>query len=163
MVSTGSCVIASDCPSGYYGDATSKSCLACDSSCVTCNGGTANDCQSCDTAGGKYLSTNTCLSCDSACTTCNGGTHSDCLTCTNGATPNPSSGGGSCTVCGNGVVESGEACDDNNTNNNDGCSDSCQVETGWTCSGTPSVCSCQTGYFQRAISLSVNECVSTCP
>ena len=32
--------------------------------------------------------------------------------------------------CGNGVVESGEACDDANTVSGDGCSDSCQIETG---------------------------------
>lgn len=31
-------------------------------------------------------------------------------------------------VCGNGVVEAGEQCDDGNTNNGDGCSATCQVE-----------------------------------
>lgn len=30
-------------------------------------------------------------------------------------------------VCGNSVVESGEQCDDGNTNNNDGCSNSCRL------------------------------------
>ena len=29
--------------------------------------------------------------------------------------------------CGNGVVEGGEACDDGNTANGDGCSSQCQV------------------------------------
>lgn len=33
-------------------------------------------------------------------------------------------------VCGNGIIESGEACDDGNTTNGDGCSSSCQTETG---------------------------------
>jgi cysteine-rich repeat protein len=36
-------------------------------------------------------------------------------------------------VCGNGVIEGGEQCDDGNTANADGCSDVCQVET-WDCS-----------------------------
>lgn len=32
-------------------------------------------------------------------------------------------------VCGNGVLETGEACDDGNVNNGDGCDSSCQTET----------------------------------
>ena len=43
-------------------------------------------------------------------------------------------------ACGNGIVEQGEECDDNNLNNNDGCSSTCTVESGYTCTGTPSVC-----------------------
>jgi cysteine-rich repeat protein len=38
------------------------------------------------------------------------------------------------TVCGNGVVETGESCDDGNTANGDGCSSICQTET------TPGAC-----------------------
>lgn len=47
-----------------------------------------------------------------------------------------------CTVaaCGNGVVDSGEACDDHNTGAGDGCSATCTVEAGFTCSGAPSNC-----------------------
>jgi fibro-slime domain-containing protein len=41
-------------------------------------------------------------------------------------------GGG--TNCGNGVIDTGETCDDKNTASDDGCSSSCQVENGWTCS-----------------------------
>jgi cysteine-rich repeat protein len=44
------------------------------------------------------------------------------------------------TICGNGVVESGEQCDDFNTASGDGCSATCMIESGWSCSGTPSVC-----------------------
>ena len=33
-----------------------------------------------------------------------------------------------------------EACDDNNTNNFDGCNDSGEIEPGFTCSGMPSRC-----------------------
>lgn len=36
-------------------------------------------------------------------------------------------------VCGDGMLDIGETCDDGNTENGDGCSDVCQVEDGWTC------------------------------
>jgi cysteine-rich repeat protein len=42
--------------------------------------------------------------------------------------------------CGNGILESGEDCDDGNRNADDGCSAACSVEAGWSCSGSPSVC-----------------------
>lgn len=48
---------------------------------------------------------------------------------------------GSSPTCGNGAIESGESCDDSNTTNGDGCSSACAVETGFSCSGTPSSCS----------------------
>ncbi len=43
-------------------------------------------------------------------------------------------------VCGDGVVEGSEGCDDHGVANNDGCSSTCAVETGWTCTGAPSTC-----------------------
>ena len=43
-------------------------------------------------------------------------------------------------VCGNGVVDPGEGCDDGDTQGGDGCSAACVVEDGFGCSGTPSVC-----------------------
>lgn len=42
---------------------------------------------------------------------------------------------------GDGVISGYESCDDGNTNNNDGCSSIGQVEVGYTCVGSPSVCS----------------------
>jgi cysteine-rich repeat protein len=42
--------------------------------------------------------------------------------------------------CGNGLIETGELCDDGNTSSTDGCSNICEVETGYSCTGTPSVC-----------------------
>lgn len=39
-------------------------------------------------------------------------------------------------VCGNGQVEPGEMCDDGNAVAGDGCSASCQVEAGWSCTGS---------------------------
>jgi cysteine-rich repeat protein len=44
-------------------------------------------------------------------------------------------------VCGNGNIETGEQCDDGNINPGEGCDAACQIESGWTCSGEPSVCS----------------------
>lgn len=43
-------------------------------------------------------------------------------------------------TCGNGAIEFGETCDDSNTATGDGCDDTCHVEGGYTCTGTPSVC-----------------------
>ncbi len=47
------------------------------------------------------------------------------------------------TVCGDGSIDGTETCDDGATRAGDGCSASCQVETGWVCSGQPSVCQIQ--------------------
>jgi len=43
-------------------------------------------------------------------------------------------------VCGDGVTEGAETCDDGNTSNGDGCSLACTVEPGFTCTGAPSAC-----------------------
>lgn len=44
-------------------------------------------------------------------------------------------------VCGDGVPEGGEACDDGGVISGDGCSASCTVESGYSsCSGAPSIC-----------------------
>lgn len=44
-------------------------------------------------------------------------------------------------ICGNGVLESGEACDDGNLNNSDGCDDQCVVQLHYNCdAGSPTVC-----------------------
>ena len=42
-------------------------------------------------------------------------------------------------TCGNGIVETGETCDDANTGTSDGCAN-CRVQGGYTCTGSPSVC-----------------------
>lgn len=42
--------------------------------------------------------------------------------------------------CGDGKTDPGETCDDANTNSGDGCSSTCQIETGFTCAGSPSTC-----------------------
>jgi cysteine-rich repeat protein len=43
-------------------------------------------------------------------------------------------------VCGNGIIEQLEQCDDHNTKNGDGCSSTCLVEAGYTCTRMPSQC-----------------------
>jgi len=43
--------------------------------------------------------------------------------------------------CGDGMIQVDESCDDGNAASADGCSDNCQVEDGYTCQQTPSVCS----------------------
>ena len=70
--------------------------------------------------------------------------------------------------CGDGalILELGEACDDGNTNDGDGCSASCQGETGFDCSSTsPSVCvlaeSCWDGIdndWDNAIDTNDSDC-----
>jgi cysteine-rich repeat protein len=43
-------------------------------------------------------------------------------------------------TCGDGVVAPGEACDDGDTLSGDGCSSGCTPELGYSCMGSPSVC-----------------------
>ena len=50
------------------------------------------------------------------------------------------SSGAPTAICGDGLIRGAEECDDGDLNNGDGCSGSCEVETGWVCSGEPSVC-----------------------
>lgn len=48
-------------------------------------------------------------------------------------------------ICGDGVVDQGETCDDGNTSNNDGCGATCATEHGFSCTGAPSVCTATCG------------------
>jgi cysteine-rich repeat protein len=43
------------------------------------------------------------------------------------------------TTCGNGILDTGETCDDGNSRNGDGCSSTCTIEVGWLCINTPYV------------------------
>ena len=49
-------------------------------------------------------------------------------------------GGDTSRNCGNGILDTNEQCDDRNSNSGDGCSSTCQIESGWSCAGAPSVC-----------------------
>ncbi len=47
---------------------------------------------------------------------------------------------GSESLCGNGLLDDGEECDDGNSEDGDGCDSNCRIEPGWHCEGEPSVC-----------------------
>jgi len=72
-------------------------------------------------------------------------------------------------LCGNGVIDTGEECDDGNTDEDDGC-ESCQVDEGWICEGEPSICSpiCGNGTIEPAEgcddgnTVSGDGCSATC-
>ena len=42
--------------------------------------------------------------------------------------------------CGNGVIQTGEGCDDGNAQSGDGCSSTCQLEGGWKCPAANTAC-----------------------
>ncbi len=78
------------------------------------------------------------------CTHCKIDVKCDGVGCAPGFKCNAQSG--SCvSVCGNGVLDPGEACDDGNSVSNDGCSSACQVECNRTCGKPGSLCSCDAG------------------
>lgn len=74
--------------------------------------------------------------------------------------------------CGDGYVHEllGEECDQKNYLNGDGCNSTCNVEAGWSCSGSPSVCqpSCGNGVLDAGEQcddgdvISGNGCSSSC-
>jgi cysteine-rich repeat protein len=53
-----------------------------------------------------------------------------------GADPAPPAGAS----CGDGLIGTGEACDDGNTVDGDGCTHVCSIELGYACAGSPSRC-----------------------
>ncbi|MDY0001762.1 MAG: DUF4215 domain-containing protein [Polyangia bacterium] len=114
---------------GYYAGtlSCSSSCTFNTLGCTNCGNGVINGTEQCD---GANLAGQSCqgLGFTSGVLSCN----SDCTFNTAACTTQ---------ACGNGTIESGEACDDANGTSGDGCSSSCQVESGYTCSGTPSQCS----------------------
>ncbi len=74
---------------------------------------------------------------------------------------------GSAASCGNAQLDAGETCDDGDTTGGDGCSASCQIESCWTCAGSPSLCSpnngasCDDGQFCNGADVcSAGSCVS---
>jgi cysteine-rich repeat protein len=70
-----------------------------------------------------------------------GGTGGDAGGGTGGDAGAGGEGGSGGVVCGDGIIDSSEECDDGQpAANNDGCSTTCTVEPGWECNNTPSDC-----------------------
>jgi cysteine-rich repeat protein len=66
--------------------------------------------------------------------------------------------GGMMPVCGDGIVDGTEQCDDGNTMNGDGCSSTCHIENGFLCSGMPSHCTCTMNAFIDCSGMSAVYC-----
>lgn len=66
-------------------------------------------------------------------------------------------------VCGDGVVNGDEECDDGATATGDGCSDTCTVESGFSCSGAPSSCTAlpMNDDCSGAVALTANDAALT--
>lgn len=115
-----------DCPSGYYKDNYGV-CQQLVLKPINC------------TSGQYFDQTNGCVACPGSCKTCSSATK--CTSCvTAGYTPNAA---GTCVAnCGDGLIVGAETCDSGNSYDA-GCV-GCQIQTGYTCSGQPSVCKSNT-------------------
>lgn len=83
----------------------------------------------------------TCLRAESACRLCEVLTEVDGITRDCDLMDDGDGVNGSCGAeCGDSVLQVGESCDDGDQTAGDGCSTTCSVEGGWTCTGEPSVC-----------------------
>ena len=61
--------------------------------------------------------------------------------------------------CGNGIVESGEVCDDGNSDSEDGCSSGCKVESDHTCTTYSNGNGTSLCYYSSSIALSIKQVV----
>jgi len=101
-----------------------------------------------------------------ACKGINGALLGDGSGCTSTCTKEPvciDAGGGAqtCTaLCGDGVIDASEQCDDGNLQGGDGCSVTCKLEMGFTCSAVARRTTCPTGSGQCTVQYSV--CTSMC-
>jgi fibro-slime domain-containing protein len=93
--------------------------------------------------------------------------------CPGASTDGGAASGGACIQikCGDGVVETGEGCDDGNNASRDGCSATCQIEKGWQCPTPGAACTasqCGDGVVAGSEqcddgnSVSGDGCSSTC-
>ena len=140
------------CDPGFF-FAENQGCISCPAGCQTCS--SANTCLTCSVAGfipqggscvancgdgvivaGEQCDDSNSMSGDGCSSTCMVEANFVCngqpSVCTGTAPP--------VNNCGNGQINTGETCDDGNQNGGDGCSSTCQTESGFDCSGSPSVC-----------------------
>jgi cysteine-rich repeat protein len=170
------CTAANQCTNGFCVDG------------VCCNASCGGLCQACNVAGSVGACSNIPSGSDPA-NECFGGTSCNgagaCALFSNGTACSSASecSGGYCfgtpNVChsnarGNGTYNAGEACDDGNNTNGDGCSSTCVIEPGHKCSGSPSVCgpagSCpvsilgpkSVGGYSWYLGLAGQSCNTTC-
>ncbi|MCC6765063.1 MAG: DUF4215 domain-containing protein [Deltaproteobacteria bacterium] len=116
-------------------------CTASDTcSAAACVAGGPRDCS----AASGTCATGECNEAQDACEPApqNGGPCSDGSACTTSDQCVVGQCVGTSSLCGDGNISLGclEECDDGGTTDGNGCSATCRVETGWSCSGTPSVC-----------------------
>lgn len=122
------CSASCQIESGYTCSGTPSACVHPPS--AVCGNGILETGEACDDGGTAAGN-----GCSATCTVENNYTCSGApSTCTVIVPPPPTA------VCGNGSVETGESCDDGDTENDDGCSSNCGIETGYTCNGAPSTC-----------------------
>jgi cysteine-rich repeat protein len=126
------------CVDGAVTGGIKSTCTACMSFCLTCTATTT--CSTCQT---DYAYTNNACVIDctpiSLCSTCDYPGFLNCLSCSTGYYPNSNE----CQPrCGDNILASPEACDDGNTNNNDGCSSSCVLEAGFLCTNGATSTTC---------------------
>lgn len=127
------------CSLGTVYNTVLKQCLCPEGSYQNANGACEVRVKPLVCTGATYAASETsCEACHSSCETCSG--PATCLTCKD---PNNLLVFGKCVsaTCGNGNYDEGEACDDSNPNSGDGCSETCNIETGYNCAGYPSICS----------------------
>ena len=164
------------CHPYFQYDSIDKSCKPTAVTLCPLNESSSSICVNCLASTQRYLSTNSqsscscdpilsysyddqfpCYSCTRYCEECRIG---GCVKCLNNlvlhsptectcppATEIISQNSAACVpICGDGLKHPSEACDDGNLNNNDGCSSSCQIELGYSCSGgsesSPDICTC---------------------
>ncbi|MEO1273084.1 MAG: DUF4215 domain-containing protein, partial [Myxococcota bacterium] len=120
-----SCDEASDCATGSC-DTVAQTCLT----VGTCGDNTQDPGEGCDDGGVAPGD-----GCDANCTVETGAPCASSSVCASGLCDIES---GLCVApgCGNSILESGEGCDDGNTDPNDGCSSTCRVEDGGLCNFT---------------------------
>jgi cysteine-rich repeat protein len=126
-----------NCLSNYYENTT---CYPCINNCTSCTYVSSNStviCLQCNTSLNQVVNLNQ-TGCQ--CLTGYGLVNSSCIVV------NP--------ICGNGILESGESCDDDNTANGDGCSSICQIEEGCTCTYNVSIYPYSLCYFSSSVTLS---------